>query len=522
MSSTLDLEKIDEWNRTIKSRLSSSAHRNSVIFLRTVGMMTVLGSGYIIQDVVKDEARRKRTKNKIMLFMSICDFLHAFDNSVLGPAMVPKGIGVPGAAGNHFTCDVQGFVAYATGAASGMYNVSLALCYLLMVRYEYSDEQLRALEPYFLRIPLFLSLLMAITGLPFGIYNLHRMACFINTSPLDCDHMGSPVECERGELYNYWYTISSVFIGLGTCVIVFCMVKMYTAVLQQERNGDRFRFSAVLLGCSTSRFSATINRHSTSTAGAASSRTSTTTSLRSESRQESTIRSSGSSIGRRHSFTDRILVPRRDLSNTMRSQGLWYSGAFLFTFFPIFLYFLWPVQPIYFFVLITFHLIGFTNAVIYVRPRFLKFRRDHRNIGATLSIWYTLTRKRPASGDVEPFCLRVTLDRFRSGMKSFLCGKIDSSDDDFIATCQERGKQSNERPTSTIPESQKEAFCENNEDDSNSLIADKNGLSCVQNIDTGKVKDSRCSNTGKEKESRGLNSTSDTLKSKDSGDERLP
>ena len=389
--------EIDEWNETVESRLNSPGHRNGVIGFRIAGILTILGAGYIIQDIAKDAARRKTTKNRIMLFMSCCDFLNGFVQSVIGPSMVPKEIGIPGAMGNQLTCDVQGFLVYVTVVASGLYNCSLALCYLLIVRYEYSDERLRVLEPYFLYMPIISCLVIAIAGLPFGIFNFDgKYICSVHASPLDCNAPDSPVECDRGGKYVYWFYLSGiVMIIIGACFIIVCMVKLYTAVIQRERSGDRFRFS---------RSSFII----TSPAEI----------------PPSAITQRSSSI--RH---------HRDLSRTMRSQGLWYSGAFLFTFFPVGLLSLWQIEILIYLALVAARFIGFTNAVIYVRPKFLKFRRDHRNIGVVSSIWYTLTRKSPAttttttttSGDrigtrrtamTESSSLRVALDRFSLGVKS--------------------------------------------------------------------------------------------------------
>ena len=80
----------------------------------------------------------------------------------------------------------------------------------------------------------------------------------------------------------------------------------------------------------------------------------------------------------------------------MRSQGLWYSGAFLLTFFPQLLLLLGiPFWAQLLFVSLPFNLIGFSNAVIYVRPRFLVFRREHPDLGVASSIWHTLARTRP-------------------------------------------------------------------------------------------------------------------------------
>ena len=69
--------EIDEWNQAIAARINSSEQRNLVIVIRIAGILTILGAGYIIQDIAKDAARRKPTKNRIILVMSSCDFLQA-------------------------------------------------------------------------------------------------------------------------------------------------------------------------------------------------------------------------------------------------------------------------------------------------------------------------------------------------------------------------------------------------------------------------------------------------------------
>ena len=96
--------------------------------------------------------------------------------------MIPKDIGVPGAGGNQMSCTLQAFVIYFFGAFSSYYNVTLALCYLLIVRYEYSVELLQKIEPFLLYIPPFIALILTISGLLFGIYNFYsNYAYFINS-----------------------------------------------------------------------------------------------------------------------------------------------------------------------------------------------------------------------------------------------------------------------------------------------------------------------------------------------------
>lgn len=363
----LTMMEIDEWDDTLQEWLNSSRFRALGIISRCIGILTVLGVAFIIQDITKCPVRRKLTKNRIMLYMSICDLIYAFICPVLGSSMAPTDIGVPGAMGNQASCTFQGFIANTFGHTSAIYNCSLALCYLLIVRYDYSEEQLRILEPYFLIIPPVTMLFISIPGLPLGIYNFNgTYKCYLSASPLNCEKAGSPVECERGESQIYWRHISSGLFFIGFCIIFSCMVQMYNAVLQQEISGDRFRFRVVA-------------------------------------------------------------NPRRALSSTMRSQGLWYSGAFLFTFSPLAVNYYWDDyiwdQYIMKLLVLSVNSLGFTNAVIYIRPRFVKFRRENPNVGLASSIRHTLVRSRPANGEsnmriigtnTEPQMMGMSVMRFLS------------------------------------------------------------------------------------------------------------
>ena len=140
-----------------------------------------------------------------------------------------------------------------------------------MVRDQYSDEKLEGLEWLFLYLPLGTSLIMAIPGLPFGIYTFTNVGivCFKNPSPLSCDKPDSPYECERGDFYKSWIYIGSFVLLTAVFIIITYLVKMYTAVLQRERSGDRFRFSVTSVsgattgGASTRRLSSAHNRQET-------------------------------------------------------------------------------------------------------------------------------------------------------------------------------------------------------------------------------------------------------------------
>ena len=341
--------ELNDWEAAVTALLSSPhlvAIRNTT---RPGAILTFLGAGYIIQDILKDAARRKATKNRIMLFMSVSDFVNSI-SILLGTVMAPKGTpGAPRAIGNTSTCTISGFFIKSTFHMSSAYNVSLALCYLLIVKYGYSDERLRKTESFFLWMPIAWSLINSIPGLWFQMYNFSGLWCAIYPAPYGCQFKESPVECERGDnkllMYGPIFSLSATLV-MAT-IIVTCMVMMFLATLQRERSGDRFRFQ---------------------------------------------LRSSR-------------VRPRRDLSNMMKNQGIWYSGAYLFSFAPFaFVRVFFPLRLDNFTVgwsiawslcIFALSAIGLTNAVIYVRPRYIKFRQDHPNVGLVMSIWYTLGRTHP-------------------------------------------------------------------------------------------------------------------------------
>ena len=83
----------------------------------------------------------------------------------------------------------------------------------------------------------------------------------------------------------------------------------------------------------------------------------------------------------------------------MRSQGLWYSGAFLFTFSPQLLVVLNVIElsqwVIFIFISLSVSSMGLTNAVIYTRPRFVRFRREYPYVSTMSSVWHVLSRTSP-------------------------------------------------------------------------------------------------------------------------------
>ena len=297
---------------------------------RTARIFSMFGAGAIIYNITRDAAKRSKSKDRIILLMSICDFFFAFFGPVLGLLMIPVD-SFPGALGNQTTCNVQGFIYIAGYGASSAYNASLAIVYLLIVRFEFPDERLKRVEP-FLHVYPFLHGMFFIGAFPLQVFNMGEVTCQVIASPLGCLTNDS---CVRGKT-TITLNMTSYIAFVQLLVIVACMISLYRTVLGREISSDRFRFNAE-------------NR-----------------------------------------------PPQRDLSNAMKSQGLWYSGSYL----------LWVLirngietfvgdSPLWLKAIaaVTFHFIGFSNAMIYFRPRYLKLLSDHPD-GSKLRIClYTIFGK---------------------------------------------------------------------------------------------------------------------------------
>ena len=136
--------------------------------------------------------------NRVILALSISDIIFSTSCHIFGTWPVPQGL-VYGSSGNQGTCTTQGFFNMFSAFCAALYNMTLALTYLLQVCYEWSKEKLRSYHPFFIfnRISFVLVIVTSITTC--STYNYNRgWACEISAYPLGCDAKDSGVDCICG------------------------------------------------------------------------------------------------------------------------------------------------------------------------------------------------------------------------------------------------------------------------------------------------------------------------------------
>ena len=231
--------------------------------------MSVLGASSIIYDILSD--RKEKLKSpyyRILLVMGCVDTSSSFWIG-LSTWPVPRGTAygeatvflltktiflsrpcsysailslfdeVYGAVGTTASCTAQGFFAQ-LNLLSPLYNLNLALYYLLLGKYHLTDKEIaNRYERYMHPISLIIAIVIAIAGLPLTLYNNANLWCWIAPYPSNCEeNNGDPgeVPCERGQdawLYRWLFFYCILWIIIVTVTVI--MVLLIRSAVSDER-----------------------------------------------------------------------------------------------------------------------------------------------------------------------------------------------------------------------------------------------------------------------------------------------
>ena len=192
----------------------------------------------------------------------------------MSAAVVPKEFEyfTPYAIGNVTTCDMQGFFVTTGVVLTPLYNSSLCLYYLAIIKYNKKDEYIRKkLEPWLHCVPVILAFTISITLLVSKAYNLgpvRTLYCYIspNNPPHCIGHEngyvpeGYSIPCGRGDLSDkpavaaIVRTGYSIVYGVAPAIIICTMFLMYQSILKIEKNMQKYGVGALRLRTRSVRF----------------------------------------------------------------------------------------------------------------------------------------------------------------------------------------------------------------------------------------------------------------------------
>lgn len=207
--------------------------------------LSILSSSYIVMDSLRRRRRHRdrSTYHHLLIGLSVNDVLMSaglFTSTWFMPADTPN---VFGAVGTIASCEAIGFVEQA-GLAAVLYNGSLSFYYLFRIRYGWSADRIRRIEPALHLVPIVPAMSTMVACLALDLFNSGLFDCWIAPYPQGCTETwrAGYTDCERGDnasLYQWVFDVIPKW--LSVLLVTANMFFTHRAVLQQERSTLRFR-----------------------------------------------------------------------------------------------------------------------------------------------------------------------------------------------------------------------------------------------------------------------------------------
>jgi hypothetical protein len=286
-----DLLKLDQplnFEAFLKSDLLAArrnVYKTFAIITHTSGSVSIIASACLAVHILRSHHGLSTTYHRLVFGLSVADIMSSFVMAI-GSPMVPKEMNyvVPGAQGNTATCTTQGFLVAVGIIAAALYNCSICLYYLVIIRYNKKDAYIRnKLEPWFHGISIIGPLMGGFILISMKAYNVNDSTCFI--IPNDPPHCigyengdtpkGFSIPCGRGDGgENPILYLVTVIVGFGSVlivtptVIIGTMLLMYRSVSKIEKNMRNYGVNALRLNARSEGGNRGENAETNSTRGA--------------------------------------------------------------------------------------------------------------------------------------------------------------------------------------------------------------------------------------------------------------
>jgi hypothetical protein len=147
----------------------SESQQFILFFLPKFGFLSVLSSSLIAYTILRDPKKMSKSYHRLLLTMSCVDACVSSFHAV-GTWPMPEDSGGIYAIGNRTTCTIQGFMTH-NSVVPSFFSVSLAIYYTLVIRYDWSEVQVRKVEPFMTSIPIMWGLGTGMVAIPLKLFN---------------------------------------------------------------------------------------------------------------------------------------------------------------------------------------------------------------------------------------------------------------------------------------------------------------------------------------------------------------
>jgi len=126
-----------------------------------------------------------------------------------------------------------------------MYTFGLSIYYLMVVALKWNDHKIKRVEEWFHPIIITISTTFAVSGIPLTLYNNANLWCWISSVPRTCKNGLSPNgsgPCERG-LYAWIFRWAYFYGPLWACIVgvTICMGTVAYFAIKDEKQTRMFR-----------------------------------------------------------------------------------------------------------------------------------------------------------------------------------------------------------------------------------------------------------------------------------------
>lgn len=144
-------------------------------------VLSMCGSTLIILDIVYDRQKRRSVYHRIMLVFSFFDLINSLSMGIT-TLPVPADLGVLWAIGNDATCNFQGYIAQMGGTACMLYNATLTIYFVQVIRFQKKETQLKKWEWFYHIPPFVVGVGTATTSLALGWFGFSELWCWFDFS----------------------------------------------------------------------------------------------------------------------------------------------------------------------------------------------------------------------------------------------------------------------------------------------------------------------------------------------------
>ena len=146
------------------------------------GSVSFAASLTLIISIMRSNLKLSNTYRRIVFALSIFDLLQSL-SQLASSLPMPAG-SIWGAIGNDVSCDLQGFLTVAGFTGSILYSLSLTIYFLLVVKFNLPEAQIKKrYEPFLHAVPILLSCSASILTYATHNYNPTGVICWIAPEP---------------------------------------------------------------------------------------------------------------------------------------------------------------------------------------------------------------------------------------------------------------------------------------------------------------------------------------------------